>query len=179
MLVDNVEKALFAPGDKSILPFSPPDKRAGKSPWKAPLSSYAQHSKENLIYAFAEAQGWTPAMEDRHLVVVPLPGRPAWSLFGVFDGHGGSTASSFLSEQMLSIVSEHAARSERELGGSYRPEDIADDSSTTPELLHDVLTRSCMQADEMLSRLPRMKVESKQEGAELSCLDRSGSTGTM
>jgi hypothetical protein len=40
--------------------------RAGKSPWKAPpTSGYDKVVRENVVFAFSEANGWTPYMEDR------------------------------------------------------------------------------------------------------------------
>ncbi|KAA0172644.1 hypothetical protein FNF27_05868 [Cafeteria roenbergensis] len=35
-------------------------------------------------------QGWRPEMEDAHLCVGSIDGRPECAIFGVFDGHGGS-----------------------------------------------------------------------------------------
>jgi hypothetical protein len=41
--------------------------RAGKSPWKAPSTAgYDKIVRENVIFAFSEANGWTPNMEDRY-----------------------------------------------------------------------------------------------------------------
>lgn len=96
----HIQESLFLPGDKSILPHTPHSIRAGKSPWKgsfavgAPGNStphlnnfslsaqqinlqqqfYSYGDKENLIYAFSEASGWTPQMEDRVLVACPVAG---------------------------------------------------------------------------------------------------------
>jgi hypothetical protein len=41
--------------------------RAGKSPWKAPSTAGfdMMSVRENLVFAFSEASGWTPYMEDR------------------------------------------------------------------------------------------------------------------
>ena len=66
-----IQESLFLPGDKSILPHTPHTIRAGKSPWKG---SHSQSSSDNIIYAFSEASGWTPQMEDRVLVACPVAG---------------------------------------------------------------------------------------------------------
>lgn len=43
--------------------------RAGKSPWKAPSTAgYDKAVRENLIFAFSEAHGWTVGMEDRYTI---------------------------------------------------------------------------------------------------------------
>ena len=41
--------------------------RAGKSPWKAPSTAGfdMMSERENVVFAFSEASGWTPYMEDR------------------------------------------------------------------------------------------------------------------
>ena len=41
--------------------------RAGKSPWKAPSTAGfdMMSVRENVVFAFSEASGWTPYMEDR------------------------------------------------------------------------------------------------------------------
>lgn len=42
--------------------------RTGKSPWKVPSAAagyYDKSVREDLIFAFSEANGWTPYMEDR------------------------------------------------------------------------------------------------------------------
>ena len=45
----------------------------GKSPWRgAHPIGYVE--KENLIYAYSEASGWTPDMEDRILFSCPVSG---------------------------------------------------------------------------------------------------------
>eukprot|EP00981_Chlorochromonas_danica_P011723 scaffold4233_cov180-Ochromonas_danica.AAC.14 len=175
-----IESALFSPGDKSILPLTPHEKRTGKSPWKAPLSMYAQNSRENVIYAMSEAQGWTPAMEDRHAISCPVPGRPSWGLFCVFDGHGGSYSSNFLSITFPDIIAKLAADLDKEMGSSYLPGGTANDSDVTPEVLDDLLVQACIFADDLLAQQPRMKVEPKSNSDKrLICLDRSGSTGII
>jgi hypothetical protein len=92
----DIKSSLFKPGDRSILPRTPHSIRTGthvcnyhyfckikpdnlgKSPWKCP---YLCNERENLVYAFSAANGWTPVMEDRILVSCPLQGRPSWFIF--------------------------------------------------------------------------------------------------
>lgn len=173
-----IEGALFSPGDASILPFSPLAARSGKSPWKAPLSLYTTRP-DNLLYGLAEAAGWTGNMEDRHVVSLPLPGRPSWGLFAVFDGHGGTTAAQFLQTRFPAILVDLAGQLEEEMGSAHLPGGMANDSDTNPELLTDLLVRACLAADCALAQLPRMKVESKQAGKKLVCMDKSGSTAII
>ena len=49
-------------------------------------------------------QGYREEMEDAHTMVLELPSHPNVSLFGVFDGHGGTTASQFCSNRLVALV---------------------------------------------------------------------------
>lgn len=64
-------------------------------------------SANSPAYACSSVQGKRIGMEDRHIAVRPLyvDRTASANLFGVFDGHGGSTVSSFLSQNMAGAVS--------------------------------------------------------------------------
>eukprot|EP00605_Chrysophyceae_sp_TOSAG23-4_P001274 GSChrysophyteH1.ASY1.ANO1.1385.1 assembled CDS len=102
-----IQALLFEPGDRSVLPLSPVHRRTGSSPSKSPDFNFsgASVTQENLVYAFSEASGWKPYMEDRVLIQCPLAQEISWSLFAVFDGHGGSFCSQYLSENLPRILS--------------------------------------------------------------------------
>lgn len=192
-----IKESLFLPGDRSILPHTPHSIRAGKSPWKGGLSAlgsaphssatpylsglppppqlYSYGDRENLVYAFSEASGWTPQMEDRVLVACPVPGRPAWTLFGVCDGHGGSFCSSFLSKQLPLLLAKEADMLADRAGPALG---TSSDADTTPDLLRNLLLSTCAEADKRLQEHPRMAVEWTKSG-NISCLDSSGSTAVM
>lgn len=50
------------------------------------------------------AQGQRPYMEDRHLVSGDISGQPHFSLYAVFDGHGGSRAAHFCARNMSLVL---------------------------------------------------------------------------
>jgi len=49
-----------------------------------------EDSKVGLSYGLSAMQGWRSQMEDDHIQIPSIPEHPELSLFGVFDGHGGS-----------------------------------------------------------------------------------------
>jgi ankyrin repeat protein/serine/threonine protein phosphatase PrpC len=170
-----LRNVLYEVGDKSIFVRSPHSARGGKSPWK-------QSSFENIVFSHSEATGWKESMEDRICIANPLPGRPAWSFFGVFDGHGGSFSSNFLAEEFPILLAGEADIFAQQLGSK-----TIDDADTTPEILEKIILNTCRIAESSLSLHPRMLVETKEEThieedgtfskkSKISCLDSSGST---
>lgn len=129
--------------------------------------------RENLVFAFSEANGWTPMMEDRILISCPVLGHSSWNLFSVFDGHGGSFCSSYLAQNMPTFLAKESVNVTKDLVDAGKS-----DADITQVMLTDMLTNMCVTADEELSRQPRMAVE-KSESGKISCLDSSGSTGVM
>jgi serine/threonine protein phosphatase PrpC len=45
---------------------------------------------EEFKYVATGMQGWRINMEDAHVVITGYGGDPSCSLFGIFDGHGGT-----------------------------------------------------------------------------------------
>jgi serine/threonine protein phosphatase PrpC len=150
------------------------------------LLSPTSSAKDNLIYAFSEAQGWTPKMEDRMVVLCPIPMKPQWSFFAVLDGHGGSFSSNYLASLIPSllndIVVEYEQKQQSQISSSSSssssPNPSVIDSLETPEMLTLLLTDLCKKADEELSKHPRMKVKILNNGT-LNIKDSSGSTAIM
>lgn len=165
----NLQDCLFEPGDRSILPITPLTNRTGKSPWK-----HFHDCRDNLVFAFSEANGWTPRMEDRVVVQCPVVGRPVWSLFGVFDGHGGSFCSSYLAANLPAVIANEASSLSRKLLSLG----VSGDNDTTPEVLEKLLTKVCVDLDKQLQTHPRMVVD-RLKSSKLSCMDSSGSTGVI
>lgn len=192
---------------------------SSSSPAVGPLSGFPSSvtSKDhNLIYAYSEAHGWTPTMEDRIVISCPIVSKFSWSLFIVFDGHGGSFASSFLAAQFPGIFMDVTIEMERKYGivnnlnsgssserfdnrisgagsGTTSPINVPlfnqnnvgansnntlDDLDTTPEFLQEILTKSCIVADDLLQQHPRMKVGKSSTG-DISCKESSGSTAII
>lgn len=52
--------------------------------------------RKQFHVGLAEMNGWRPSMEDSHVIFM----EDAWGFFGVFDGHGGSQCSSFVSRRI-------------------------------------------------------------------------------
>ncbi|KAH8741897.1 hypothetical protein FG386_003024 [Cryptosporidium ryanae] len=59
-----------------------------------------------IRYGVSGMQGWRVSMEDAHLALPKLSKHSELSLFGVFDGHGGSVISEWVSKHIESIFEE-------------------------------------------------------------------------
>eukprot|EP00606_Chrysophyceae_sp_TOSAG23-5_P000495 GSChrysophyteH2.ASY1.ANO1.909.1 assembled CDS len=139
-----MQELLFYPGDRSVLPLSPVNERVGKSPIKANSVSFGGN---NDLFAFSEASGWKPYMEDRVLIKCPYIRDLSWNLFTVLDGHGGSFCSQYLTDHLPRILAT-----------------VADDvlspkKVVTPEDLTLILKTGCAAAETELQTHPRMEVE--------------------
>jgi hypothetical protein len=140
-------------------------------------SASAAAPADEIVFAFSVAQGWKAEMEDKVVVSFPVAGRPAWSLFGVCDGHGGGFCSTYLAANLPRIVAEAAAEVATRAG--IPPAHVAGDEDTTAETLHAVLTAACLRADDELRSQPRMKVDVSEKTGDVDCKDGSGSTGVL
>ena len=185
-----IKKCLYERGDRSILPQSPLPERSGISPKKslkncsAPNtkidsgsgSGSGSHSYKNLTYAFGEGSGWKPYMEDRVLICSPLL-YENWHLFSVFDGHGGSTVSEYLSSN-FSRVLKNALQD----GGIVKNSDL-----TSNQQLSNAIRNACCTIEHELKNLPKLEVFRKSDkvhdnGQALGCtcpIEDSGSTGLI
>lgn len=65
-------------------------------------------SNDLFDYAAVEVQGWRPAMEDASLIELFFTDRRlySWSLFAVFDGHGGPQVSRWLATNVIPALKE-------------------------------------------------------------------------
>lgn len=107
----------------------------------------------------------------------PVLGRPAWSFFGVCDGHGGSFCAEYLASNIPMMLENEASILARYMGSSYLPGGTSNDSDTTPLILKEMLIRICADAEKKLKEHPRMKVE--RNGLKCSAIDSSGSTAVL
>ncbi|KAF7455800.1 putative protein phosphatase 2C [Cryptosporidium felis] len=62
--------------------------------------------KYGVRFGVSGMQGWRVSMEDAHLALPKLEKHSELSLFGVFDGHGGSVISEWVSRHIESIFEE-------------------------------------------------------------------------
>lgn len=60
----------------------------------------------DLKYAMSGMQGWRTEMEDRHAFYPSMPGLENMSFFGVFDGHGGTFTSEYVSQHFIKTLAE-------------------------------------------------------------------------
>lgn len=145
---------------------------------------------ETITFGFSEANGWNSVAEDRVLVRCPLcDERPAWSLFAVCDGHGGSYVSTQLVNELLPTLFVDYEASLRLMAGVAGAEHDKEDTQltdfeTTPEILKKMMVDVCLNADSILKEHPRLEVEtvfSRKTGEALSikALDTSGSTAII
>lgn len=110
----------------------------------------------------------------------PVIGRPAWSLFGVCDGHGGSFCSEYLATALPAMLAKEAAVMARYTGSTFKAGGNVNDFETTPHQLKELLSKICVDADTQLSEHPRMIVEhSGTTRLKYTCMDGSGSTAIL
>ena len=110
----------------------------------------------------------------------PVTGRPAWSLFGVCDGHGGAFCSEYLANAIPTMLAKEAAMLARYMGSAFKPGGTSNDADTTPHQLKEMLLKVCVDADTQLSEHPRMFVEhTGTTNIKYKCMDGSGSTAIL
>jgi protein phosphatase 2C family protein 2/3 len=65
-----------------------------------PLQSKSLYRKGNVMFRVGAAtmQGWRYSMEDAQCINLSLPQHPEAGFFAVYDGHGGTATSCYLSE---------------------------------------------------------------------------------
>jgi len=96
----------------------------GTSPWPKPLKPVLDLAGEkgallpalsravpSLQCGVAERQNMRSYMEDKHVILVAgmsreQPGLAGWSLFAIFDGHGGEEAAVFLSSHLPKLLAQ-------------------------------------------------------------------------
>ena len=98
----SLEQHLYAEGDASICPATPLSTRCGG---------------DGVVFGIGETPGWRVFMEDARCAYSPIPGDTAGtcSLFGVFDGHGGSLVGKYAAKHFLSHFCSTAAWGARDL----------------------------------------------------------------
>ena len=165
-----VKQELFQAGDRCILPRTPLSARTGRSPWKTGHSA----DSDNIVFGFGATSGYCGYMEDRHCISCPIAAHPAWSFFGIFDGHGGDFVAEYLGENLPKILNKELlscrhALNQKNDDSSSSP--ALNDSGTNSEFLKDILYKINAQAENELKEHPRMKIEEN-----VKPFDESGST---
>lgn len=173
----DITNLLFKPGDMSILPRTPFRQRTGKSPHK-PRSqnnrlTTPRHDVD-VTYAYSEAGGWRPTMEDRVITKCPLV--PGCCVFAVLDGHGGDFCSEYLETEIpKQIVAELCNVSNVTDESLINMHDLI----MTPNVLESVLTTACLEADAALAAVPRMRISTSASTGKLVVYETCGSTGCI
>lgn len=183
---------LVSYGDKSIFSPNSYKEKSGRSPCKtnynknisknsnitinaddqsvSTISSVKFNQMLNeTIYANSEGQGWPSYMEDRIKIINSINNLPSWSIYCVFDGHGGSFCSEFLSSNLESFI--------QEIFIEYKDEEKINDYENDVEFAKKFLYDLCILCENKLKFHPRMKVRVLPKSNRFECLDSSGSTG--
>jgi len=73
-----------------------------------PLQSKILERRGNKFFRVGSAsmQGWRDSMEDAHSIVLKMEKHPNYSFFGIFDGHCGSAASKYCSQNLSNSIDE-------------------------------------------------------------------------
>jgi len=126
----------------------------------------------DLRFGVSSMQGWRASMEDSHNVICSLPGLPYVSLFGVYDGHGGSLTSSYISKNLPTIfMNRKETRAYIKLSPTER------DDVKGVKLMKDALVSSFIEIDEALLKCKAQQQKEIAEGrSENTKIERSGST---
>jgi len=150
----SLEQHLYAEGDASICPATPLSTRCGG---------------EGVVFGIGETPGWRVFMEDARCAYSPIPGDAtgACSLFGVFDGHGGSLVGKYAAQHFLSHFCATAAWGDRDLSA---------------EMLGPALQTAMLSLDSELASLPLLAINetvSKSGKVVLKSEDSSGATALV
>eukprot|EP01088_Endostelium_zonatum_P010147 TRINITY_DN234_c1_g1_i1.p1 TRINITY_DN234_c1_g1~~TRINITY_DN234_c1_g1_i1.p1 ORF type:complete len:507 (-),score=126.82 TRINITY_DN234_c1_g1_i1:43-1563(-) len=95
-------------------------------------------SKRSLTVGVGSLQGKRSSMEDRDLALKTVSGlNPHWSLFGVFDGHGGDEAAQFSADKFPAHFTEHLS----ELSSTSL-------DSKSKSQIEELITKACGRVDE-------------------------------
>mmetsp|Transcript_41045 Transcript_41045/g.94445 ORF Transcript_41045/g.94445 Transcript_41045/m.94445 type:complete len:391 (-) Transcript_41045:33-1205(-) len=78
---------------------------ASSSPVTDKASGDGSALDKGLVWGFSGMQGWRQTMEDAHFAVADLEGWAQCSLFGVLDGHGGSSVAHFSAAHLPQEIS--------------------------------------------------------------------------
>lgn len=103
-----------------------------------------------LRFGGSGMQGWRPLMEDQMEMLACFPEMKDVSLFGVYDGHGGSFTSDYVKQHMIRIIeSMHWFHFYKNL-----PAQSLRDAPMGLEILKQIMTDSFVAIDrEMLSEV--------------------------
>jgi hypothetical protein len=156
-----------------------------------------------VVFGFSEASGWRNTMEDRIIAKTAICDAEEdlldfselfsefddeflssilqteldmkqWSLFAVFDGHGGDFSSSFASITLSDVMIEQANEKLRSL-----TESILKNKSRAQEHLcsfyEDLMKDAFIRTDSLLAAQPRMSIKLTAKG-NFQMRDHSGST---
>ena len=158
----SLQKSLFSPGDRSIMPRTPHSLKA-RSPRRA--IGAMGGSGFHLSYAYSEAAGWRGQMEDRIIIKSPFPCSIQWSLFGVLDGHGGDFAVSYLSQEIPRLIERMVCDYLKASEGKEDKKQLSNDETwgrshpPLPEkVIENILYQSILASDYNLSQQKCMKV---------------------
>lgn len=188
---NSLELELFSPGDASILPKTPCLLRTGLLNYKKEKTDQPTTTQDGLLYAFSEATGWTSSMEDKIIVHCPVLNSKSpiaklsipttyphvdlniteWSIFAVFDGHGGNFSSNFVSSLLPNIIVDVAIETINAISDEVSDADVF-------AILIAIIKRSFIKADEVLSRQNRMQIKVNKAG-NFILDDFSGSTCSL
>lgn len=117
--------------------------------------------KYGVRFGVSGMQGWRVSMEDAHLALPRLNKHPELSLFGVFDGHGGSVISEWVSRHIESIFEQELDKVLKEL--SSNKIDLSPEKSKLPNkvvAISEALQRTYIRLDEQMAS-PSSRPEQK------------------
>ncbi|PPA62309.1 Protein phosphatase 2C family protein [Cryptosporidium hominis] len=108
--------------------------------------------KYGVRFGVSGMQGWRVSMEDAHIALPRLDKHPELSLFGVFDGHGGSVISEWVSRHIESIFEQELDTVLKEL--SSNEINLSPEKSKLPNrvvAISEALQRTYIKLDEQMA----------------------------
>lgn len=126
----------------------------------------------DIRYAVSGMQGWRPEMEDTHIAYLDVCGLNDFSIFGVFDGHGGSFTSLYVQKHFLEVLQ----RQEHFQLYISLPAQSLRDHPIGLELLQSSMLTTFLELDEDMSKnIERLTIEDN--GSHT--VERSGCTACV
>lgn len=108
--------------------------------------------KYGVRFGVSGMQGWRVSMEDAHLALPKLEKHPDLSLFGVFDGHGGSVISEWVSRHIEPIFEKELDTVMKELSSNQIS--LSPEKSKLPSrvvAISEALQRTYIKLDEQMA----------------------------
>lgn len=134
------------------------------------MTQNKSQGKNFITYGVAASVGSRDHMEDRSCCIISLakPGLEEWSFFAVFDGHGGSFVSNYLSKKLLKSI----LNADEQLFDALASKTLDLSEQDTQNRLKDAIQKAFLDTDQEIRNTKEMrKIAQKFPGSTaVACL---------